>query len=238
MPTPILYLPGLDGEARWVESTQQHLPGVELVPFSYPTGRDLKWDELTDVVVARMQSLQTGLLIGESFGGAVAQKTAILRPQAVRALCLISTFSHEPEPLASAIGRSASRLLPKVVLNPVARLLASWKLAGTLKGEEREKFLAYFAKLDHAELARRLGLLAGFDVSDRLVGIRCPVEIIYGSRDSISAAPAQVELWRRLPDVRVHQLDGYGHMITQEVPIGVARRIQAWLKRVEEVRVA
>ncbi len=236
MPAPILYLPGLDGEARWVDSTQQHLPGVELVPFSYPTGRDLKWQELTDVVVARMQSLQTGLLIGESFGGAVAQKTVILHPEAVHGLCLISTFSHEPEPFASAIGRSASRLLPRVVLNPVARLLAGWKLAGTLKGEEREKFLAYFEKLDHAELARRLGLLAGFDVSDRLVGIRCPVEVIYGSRDSISASPAQLRMWQRSPDARLQQLDGYGHMITQEVPIGVALRIQAWLKRVEGVR--
>lgn len=236
MPAPILYLPGLDGEARWVDSTQQHLPGVELVPFSYPTGRDLKWQELTDVVVARMQSLQTGLLIGESFGGAVAQKTAILHPEAVHGLCLISTFSHEPEPFASAIGRSASRLLPRVVLNPVARLLAGWKLAGTLKGEERAKFLAYFEKLDHAELARRLGLLAGFDVSDWLVGIRCPVEVIYGSRDSISASPAQLRMWQRLPDARLQQLDGYGHMITQEVPIGVALRIQAWLKRVEGVR--
>ncbi|MCB9933795.1 MAG: alpha/beta hydrolase [Planctomycetes bacterium] len=238
MPTPILYLPGLDGEARWIESTQQHLPGVELVPFSYPTGHELKWDELADLVASRMKSLGSGLLIGESFGGAVTLKTTILRPEAVRGLCLISSFSHEPEPVASAIGRGASRLLPKVVLNPVARLLAGWKLAGTLKGAEREKFLAYFEKLDHSELARRLGLLAGLDVSDRLVGVRCPVEIIYGSRDSIAGAPAQLRMWQRLPDARLRQLDGYGHMITQEVPIGVALRIEGWLQRVEAARAA
>jgi len=43
-------------------------------------------------------------------------------------------------------------------------------------------------------------------------------------------------MWQRSPDARLQQLDGYGHMITQEVPIGVALRIQAWLKRVEGVR--
>lgn len=236
MPAPILYLPGLDGEARWVDSTQQHLPGVELVPFSYPSGRKLRWDEVTDVVVARLKALGTGLLIGESFGGAVALKTAILQPTEVRGLCLISTFSHEPEPIASAIGRGASRLLPKAVLNPVARMLASWKLAGTLKGEEREKFLDYFEQLDHAELARRLGLLAGFDVSDRLVGIHCPVDVIYGGRDSISAAPAQLRMWQRLPNVRTHELEGFGHMITQEAPTEVAGRIKGWLQRVEDAR--
>ncbi|MCB9894651.1 MAG: alpha/beta hydrolase [Planctomycetes bacterium] len=227
-----LYLPGLDGEARWVIRTQEQLPELELIPLAYPLGRELKWDELADVVVARMQALGTGLLIGESFGGAVAQKTAILRPADVKGLCLISAFSHEPEPIAAAVGRAASRVLPKVLLNPVARLLAGWKLAGTLKGEEREKFLKYFEHLDHDELARRLKLLSSFDVSDRLIGIKCPVAVMYGSRDAFCAAPDQLEIWKRMPDVRLHQFDGYGHMITQEVPIGVARRIREWAQRV------
>ena len=229
-----LYLPGLDGEARWVNSTQEHLPDLELVPLAYPLGRDLKWDELADVVVARLRALGTGLLIGESFGGAVAQKTTMLRPAAVKGLCLISAFSHEPEPIASALGRAASRVLPKAVVSPVARLLAGWKLAGTLKGKERERFLKYFENLDHTELARRLKLLSNFDVSDRLVGIKCPVEVMYGSRDAFCAAPEQLEYWRRIGDVRMHQFDGYGHMITQEVPIGVARRIREWAQRVGE----
>ena len=227
-----LYLPGLDGEARWVNSTQAHLHEVELVPFAYPSGRDLNWDELSGLVITRMISLGTGLLIGESFGGAVAQKTTIAHREHVHGLCLISAFSHEPAPFAAAIGRAATKMLPKLLLNPVARMLAGWKLAGTLEGEERQKFLAYFEKLDHTELARRLKLLAGFDVSDHLQSIRCPVDILYGSRDSISAAPAQLKLWQRLPNVRVQTFAGFGHMIAQEVPAEVAEGIRSWIERV------
>jgi pimeloyl-ACP methyl ester carboxylesterase len=232
----VLYLPGLDGEASWVDKTQQQLHGVELVPFIYPTGRDLEWQGLTALVVSRLIALQTGLLAGESFGGAVALKTALLHQPAIKGLCLISTFSHEAEPLAAALGRAATKVLPKAVLNPVARLLAGWKLAGTLKGEEREKFLHKFEHMDHKELARRLKLLKGFDVSDRLVCITCPTEVMYGARDAISSVPQQLALWKRIPDVQVHGFEGYGHMITQEIPLEVAARIEAWVKRAEAAR--
>lgn len=229
----VLYLPGLDGEASWVNKTQQHLPSIELVPFIYPTGRDLEWEGLTALVVSRMGVLGTGLLAGESFGGAVALKTTILHKATVKALCLISTFSHEAEPFASALGRAATRILPKGVLNPVARILAGWKLAGTLQGEEREKFLHKFEHMDHRELARRLKLLKGYDVSDRLVGITCPVEVMYGTRDAISSMRRQLELWQRMPNAQIHGMEGYGHMITQEVPNEVAKRLQGWVARVE-----
>jgi pimeloyl-ACP methyl ester carboxylesterase len=232
----VLYLPGLDGEASWVEKTQAHLPGVELVPFIYPTGRDLEWESLTALVATRLGVLGTGLLAGESFGGAVALKAAILQKDAVRGLCLISAFSHEAEPFASALGRAATSVLPKSVLNPVARLLAGWKLAGTLKGEEREKFLHKFEHMDHKELARRLKLLKGFDVSDRLVGISVPTEILYGTKDAISSMRHQIELWKRMPNAQVHGIEGFGHMITQEVPLQVARHLQAWVARVEAAR--
>jgi pimeloyl-ACP methyl ester carboxylesterase len=232
----VLYLPGLDGEASWIDKIQEQIHGIELVPFIYPTGRDLEWDGLTALVVSRMRALQTGLLAGESFGGAVALKTVILHNAEVKGLCLVSTFSHEAEPFAAALGRAATKLLPRAVLDPVARVLAGWKLAGTLKGEEREKFLRKFERMDHKELARRLKLLKGFDVSDRLGGITCPVEVMYGKADAISSMKHQLELWKRMPNAQVHGFEGYGHMITQEIPLEVARRIEAWTQRVEAAR--
>lgn len=224
----VLFLPGLDGEPRSMHKLQHHLRTVELVPVAYPTGRTLTWNELADLVTAKLRTEGSVLLAGESFGGALAQQTALMHREAVRSICLIGSFNHEAEPVAASVGRAASRLLPKVVLNPVARMLANWKLAGGLQGSEREKFLEYFESLDHQELARRLELLKGFDVSDRLVGMRCHVEILYGSNDRIAADPRQLAMWQRLPDKTIHCLDGAGHVLCAEVPIGVARRIEAW----------
>ena len=217
-----------------MHKVQPHLQRVELVPFVYPTGRKLKWDEMADMVASKLKALGTGLMAGESFGGAVAQQTALLRKDAVSSICLLGSFNHEAEPVAATIGRTASRLLPKVILNPVARLLADWKLAGNLQGEDRRKFLEFFGSLDHDELARRLELMKGFDLSDRLVGIRCHVEILYGSDDRIAADPRQLAYWERLPDKTIHCLDGAGHVLCAEVPIGVAHRIDDWAARLEE----
>ena len=233
MAARILFLPGLDGLANSMENVQEHLRERELVPFSYPTGRDLDWDSLTSLVAARLKALETGLLAGESFGGAVALKTAILHKQSVQGLCLLGTFSEEPEAFAAALGRTATRILPRGVMKPVARILANWKLAGGLKGEKRERFLSRFENLDHAELARRLKLLKGFSVSDRLIGIHAKTDVLYGTEDPIAANRRQLELWRRIPDAGLNALDGYGHVICAEVPFGVARRMDGWARRAE-----
>ena len=73
----ILYLPGLDGVANVIDKLQPHLPDAELVPFSYPAGRRLTWVELADLVAAKLKAVETRLLMGESFGGAVALKASI-----------------------------------------------------------------------------------------------------------------------------------------------------------------
>lgn len=236
MKQSVLYLPGLDGESNVLPKLQPHLSAVDLVPFSYPTGRDFEWQELADVVAARLVELESGLLIGESFGGAVALKTALLKPRVVSGLCLIAAFSSNPEPLAAALGRTATRMLPRSLMKPVARLLAGWKLAGTLSGDDREKFLERYANLDYRDIAARLRLLHNFDVDDRVIGLHCPVDVIFGSADPISASSAQQDIWRRIPDVRLHQLDAYGHLVTHEVPLGVACRISGWIDRIEAAR--
>ena len=232
MGTRALFLPGLDGLANSAEDVQEHLHDLELVAFSYPVGRALGWESLTSLVVERLESLGTGLLAGESFGGAVALKTAILHKQAVRGLVLLGGFTREQAAFAAALGRMAVRVLPRVLLKPVVRRLASWKLAGTLEGEERERFLDQYGKHDYRELARRLKLLRGYDVSEFLSDIEVPTDVIFGSEDSLSASISQRELWGRMPDARLHELEGYGHMICVEDPNRVARLMEAWAKRV------
>ena len=229
----VLYLPGLDGIENVPGKLQSYLRGVELVPFTYPTGHRLTWEELTDLVSSRLRNLKSGMLVGESFGGAVALKTTFAKPEAVKGLCLVAGFSANPEPFAAGLGSTATRVLPKPLMKPVARLLAGWKLAGTLKGEARTRFLERFSNLDYHDIAARLDLLQKFDVEDRLGALRCPVDLIYGSEDPIASSRRQRELWTRIPDVRQHQLDSYGHLISHEVPIGVAARLQSWVERVK-----
>lgn len=227
----VLYLLGLDGDPNWVDKTQAQIHGVTLVPFIYPTGRKLDWDSLTALVASRLHELQTGLLAGESFGGAVALKTAILHPAAVKGLCLIATFNREAQPFQRALGHALTEVLPWPMLDAIARRVAAKQLT-ILQGEEREKFLAKNKGLDHKERGRRLKLLKGFNVRDRLAGITCPTEIMYGTEDATSTARNQLEFWERIPNAQVHGFEPFRHMITQEIPQKVAQRIEAWVARI------
>lgn len=231
MATRILFLPGLDGLKNSAENIQECLKDIEVVPFMYPTGQALGWESLCALVESKLLALDTNLLAGESFGGAVALKTAIRFPQSVRGLCLLGAFIEEPPPFAARLGCVANKVLPDLLLKPVARMLVAWKLAGNLTGEKRKRFLSRFEGLDHGELARRLKLLSNYSVSDRLTDIQATTEVIFGSQDVLARGQAQLDTWKRIPDVQLHQLDGYGHVVCAEVPIEVARRIETWVAR-------
>lgn len=228
MPSDVLYLPGLDGEAFCAEKLAQHTK-ARLHVFRYPVGRDLAWPELCALVTARMQALGTGLLAGESFGGAVAQETALRHPRLVRSLLLLSTFNTEPEKFAASLGRAAVRVLPKGMTRVAARVLGSWKLAGTLRGEERTRFLDRLAALDHTEFARRLALLKGFDTRSRLPELKMPVHVVYGSRDPICAGAETLQAWQRIGAV-IHAINGFGHLVVAEAAPEVGSIVDAWAK--------
>jgi pimeloyl-ACP methyl ester carboxylesterase len=227
MTRPVLYLPGLDGEAFCAEKLSQHTT-ARLHVFRYPVGRAFDWPELCSLVAARLQALGTGLLAGESFGGAVAQETVFRYPQSVRSLLLLSTFNTEPEKFAATLGRVAVKLLPTGMTRLAARVLGSWKLAGTLRGEERTRFLDRLAAQDHTEFARRLKLLQGFDSRARLADVKNPVRVVYGSRDPICAKAETLQVWQRI-GATVHEIKGLGHLVVAEAAPEVGAIVDAWV---------
>jgi pimeloyl-ACP methyl ester carboxylesterase len=230
---PVLYLPGLDGEAFTSEKIAGHLSALKLHCFAYPMGQALSWESLSRLVAARMERLGTGLLVGESFGGALAQEVALRHPDAVRGVFLVSTFNAETEWFAAMLGRFALRVLPRGLMSLAARRLASWKLAGTLRGEDRRKFLDRFAALDFPDVGQRLALLKGFNTRDRLSRLQLPVDVVYASRDPIANDRAHLQAWESLPDCRVHKVEGFGHLVSAEAPEQVAERMEEWAARVE-----
>lgn len=228
----VLYLPGLDGEPFTAEKIAGHLRGLRLHVFAYPMGQPLAWESLCRLVVARMRRLGTGLLAGESFGGALAQEVALGHPDAVRGLFLISTFNAEAEWFAAMLGRFALRAVPRGMMSVVARRLASWKLVGTLRGEDRRKFLDRFAALEFADVGHRLRLLKDFYTRDRLPRLQLPVDVVYASLDPIANDRAQLKAWESLPDCRVHKVEGFGHLVSAEAPEQVASLMQEWAARI------
>ncbi len=88
-------------------------------------------------------------------------------------------------------------------------------------------------ELSYADFARRLKLLASYDIRGDLGRIDVPVEVIYGGEDTIAKAKGQASMWSDLPDAILHPLEGSGHVICAERPAEVAQHMEAWAQRVE-----
>jgi pimeloyl-ACP methyl ester carboxylesterase len=230
----VLYCPGLDGNARELEPVVELLPPhITIEPFYYPTLYKLSFEDLANLISIRLAERPKGrrLLAGCSFGGAVAQKVVMLKPDCVDALLLVATFNHEAEAFASMLGRAAVKVLPDFVLKPVTRVLARWKLAGGLDKESNERFLKSFSSVDPRLLAARLELLKDFDVRPWLSELRLPVDVIYSNEDPISGAALQLEGWKRIPNARVNGVKG-GHVVQRQAPEAVRDLVVSWVDRV------
>ncbi|CAG0953022.1 hypothetical protein PLCT2_00306 [Planctomycetaceae bacterium] len=233
-PISVLYCPGLDGNAREIEPVVELLPPhITIEPFYYPTLNRVTFEELANLISIRLAERAKGrrLLAGCSFGGAVAQKVAILKPECLDALLLVATFNHEAEAFASMLGRAAVKVLPDFVLKPVTRVLARWKLAGGLDKESNERFLNSITSVDPRLLAARLEMLKDFDTRPWLSEMRLPVDVIYSTDDPISGAALQLEGWKRLPNARVNGVKG-GHVVQRQAPEAVRDLVVSWVSRV------
>ncbi len=233
-PVSVLYCPGLDGNARELDPVVELLPPhITIEPFYYPTLRNVSFEELAHLIGIRLAERPKGrlLLAGCSFGGAVAQKVAILKPACLDALLLVATFNHEAEAFASMLGRAAVKVLPDFVLKPVTRVLARWKLAGGLDKESNERFLNSITSVDPRLLAARLEMLKDLDTRPWLNELRLPVDVIYSTDDPISGAALQLEGWKRLPNARVNGVKG-GHVVQRQAPEAVRDLVVSWVSRV------
>ncbi|MCK6439093.1 MAG: hypothetical protein L6Q71_02690, partial [Planctomycetes bacterium] len=75
---PLIYLPGIDGSPGPGEMVLANFPGHPALQSCYPLGSLQHFDELEAKVLddADRAGFQSFVLIGESFGGALAQRLA------------------------------------------------------------------------------------------------------------------------------------------------------------------
>ena len=162
-------------------------------------------------------------LFGASQGGMMALVIAIEYPELVKKMVLGSTSAHVlPEQF-----RSIERWIALAEANDPVGLYLSF-------GEEiyppavfrqfREALIAAGKIVTEAELRRFIILargIEGFDVSNRVAEIQCPVLAIGVFEDAVLDADATMEIAEKLdlkPDFRLYLYTGYGHAAFDTAP--------------------
>jgi pimeloyl-ACP methyl ester carboxylesterase len=173
-------------------------------------------------VVALLDQLELdrAVLVGLSMGGGISQATAILHPERVRALALLSTSSSFPETTRERF-RHRAEVAEREGLSPlVDSMVVRWFTPefSAAHPDEVERARATVLANDPRAFAAACRANAARDWTGELDRITCPVLVLAGAADPGTATHSAEVFRRELRDVEVHVVDGASHLLPLEQP--------------------
>jgi pimeloyl-ACP methyl ester carboxylesterase len=183
-------------------------------------GEQAPWMDVLQTMDAL--SIERAAFVGNSFGGAVALRAAVVAPDRVAALVLASVPPTELEPsaeLAAAWEAEESALERGDVDAAVAAVVDAWTLPGAPQ-ELRDQVAAMQRRAFESQLGVAVteapdpveqdpGALARLDV---------PALVLAGEHDMRDFRDAAEQLERTLPRARRAVIEGAGHLAPLETP--------------------
>lgn len=169
------------------------------------------------------------IIVGESFGGAVALTLALGRPEQVAALVVLNSFPYFAPQLRLRLAIAGLAILPWGAM-PLARHLTAFRLHSphTHRAEVRQ-FIARTAHATREGYINRLKLLRRFDVRDRLHDIRQPALFLASEYDHLVPAVAQARyMANRVPASVLRILEGHGHICLIAPDLDLAQILNEW----------
>jgi 3-oxoadipate enol-lactonase len=171
-------------------------------------------------------------VIGLSQGGMVAQKLALLRPDLVSALVLVST-SCKSDPSLRDNMEARMAAMDKAGPEAAARIAAesifspAWRAANTAA---LARFFEWRAAMPTAPLNSATRALYDFNLSGDLPKIAVPTLVIAGQEDVLTRPKGMEEIAALIPGATYRMIPGTGHMIPVEQPEALTALLSEFLK--------
>jgi poly(3-hydroxyoctanoate) depolymerase len=239
---PLLLITGIGAHLDMWGPLEQQLHGREIIAFDAPgagvssrPGRPLRMGGLARIVRDLLDALghdQVDVL-GVSFGGALAQQLAHDFPDRVRRLILCATSAGvvgvPPRPLPALLLMTPARyyhptlfrwMLPRIVGGRTAR---DPRVLAEQCGPRLSR------PPDPLGYAFQLYATMGWTSAHWLHELRQPTLVLAGEDDrAIPLANARLLAWR-IPNARLHVVQGGGHLFVLDEPENVVDEIHAFL---------
>lgn len=212
----LIYIAGLDGTGQLFFKQAKSLANSHcVVTFRSRDDGRFTYEDLSNDLAAIIRDLgeEPATIVGESFGGTVALSFALAHPNMIRRLVIVNSFPRFRNRLKIELGVSLASGLPFRLLWPFRRAASAFGLLidGVPK-EDRRLFWKAIRTVSGKAYARRLQLIAGFDIEDRLGEVQAPTVFIAGDRDFLvpSAREARA-MAAKMPNATVRIIKGAGH---------------------------
>jgi len=170
-------------------------------------------------------------VVGLSQGGMIAQKLALIRPELVSALVLVST-SCKSDPSLRTNMEARIAAMEKAGPEAAAAIAAESIFSPAWRSgypEALKKFIAWRASMPMAPLNAATRALYDFNLSDDLPRIAAPTLVVAGSEDALTRPKGMEEIAALIPGAKYRLIPGAGHMIPVEQPVPLAALLDEFL---------
>jgi pimeloyl-ACP methyl ester carboxylesterase len=169
------------------------------------------------------------IVIGESFGGALAMSLALARPERVAALVILNSFPYFVPHVRLRLALLGLGALPWGAMRFVRRLTASRMHSAHTHREEIRRFMELTADATKQGYVNRLRVLQQYDIRERLAELRPPTLFVAAEQDHLVPAIAQARFMAaRVPSAAVHVLPGHGHVCLIAPGVDLCLIMQEW----------
>jgi pimeloyl-ACP methyl ester carboxylesterase len=224
-PRPVLiYLPGLDGTGRLLHRQPALHAAYQVLCASYPQDRPHTYEQLAAAAAQHLEAAsggRPGVVLAESFGGAVGLLLALRRPDLVERLVLVNTFAYFPARWRIRLGALFGRFLPSRPSPPrTRRFRGRYFFSPDIPEAERTAWWERTAGVPMSAFGLRLPLIARLDLRPRLPEIDIPALVLTAPDDRVVPPAAGRELAGLLPRARLLELPvGHAALIHPRIDV-------------------
>jgi 3-oxoadipate enol-lactonase len=213
---PLIFVSGMDGTGRLfyrqVPLLAQRFRVATYTLRDDATRMETLVEDLDGAIRAVSPDREPAVVVGESFGGALALSYALAHAERVRALVILNSFPRFVPQFQLRLAVGAIRLMPWSMM-PVVRRIAAFRLLSrhTQRSDIRH-FLQQAKRTTRRGYTSRLRILHDYDVRTRLRDIRVPTLFLAADRDRLIRSVEQASyMAARVPGASVRVLKEHGH---------------------------
>jgi pimeloyl-ACP methyl ester carboxylesterase len=232
--TPMVLVPGMDGTGqlfyRQVPKLARSFRVATYALRDAATRMDTLVEDLAGVIDLVSGDEQRAIVVGESFGGALAMSLAAAAPHKVAALVVINSFPCFSPQFRLHLAIAGLSALPWGAMTFVRRMTAFRLHSRHTHRDDIDRFMKLTEAATREGYLNRLRVLTRFDVREHLAGFRMPTLFIAADRDHLVPSLQQARFMAgRVPGATLHVLTGHGHICLIAPDLDLSEIVAGWL---------
>jgi pimeloyl-[acyl-carrier protein] methyl ester esterase len=201
----LILIPGLDGSGRFFEPFLERYGRAHTQVIPLPESGPQDYATLTEYVLQRLPKNKDYVLLGESFGGAIAANLALRGLPRLKGLVFVAAFLSPPSWWATLLGL----LLPLEATVPtrLGRMILRFLLAGPQASAETMSWVQFVVGATPARIIKaRIRAIRAMRPPQGAATV--PALYLCASRDNLIAARKSGEFSRYFSDLKLLKLEG------------------------------